>query len=182
VTDDTYNCAVGDMIVSDFGKTDLESAKTRRKVWWWWIGRHGRAVHRAGAGGGQNQQGTGRGKSRPPWKRITTKSGPVFLSLNVASPILGRIYIWGQGAIIKAPGHRRQRKPDGGQGYLRAGGFAILRTSERSRWCAARRTPGASPRRFELDMQQILENGKVDKDIVLQPNDLIIVPSRLVNF
>jgi hypothetical protein len=35
---------------------------------------------------------------------------------------------------------------------------------------------------FELDMQQILEDGKVDKDVVLQPNDLIIVPSRLVNF
>jgi hypothetical protein len=31
-------------------------------------------------------------------------------------------------------------------------------------------------------MQQILEDGKVDKDVVLQPNDLIIVPSRLVNF
>ena len=35
---------------------------------------------------------------------------------------------------------------------------------------------------FELDMQQILEDGKVDKDVFLQPNDLIIVPSRLVNF
>jgi hypothetical protein len=35
---------------------------------------------------------------------------------------------------------------------------------------------------FDLDMTQILEEGKTEKDIVLQPNDLIIVPSRLVNF
>jgi hypothetical protein len=31
-------------------------------------------------------------------------------------------------------------------------------------------------------MTEILENGKIEKDITLQPNDLIIVPSRLVNF
>jgi hypothetical protein len=31
-------------------------------------------------------------------------------------------------------------------------------------------------------MTDILEKGNIDKDIVLQPNDLIIVPSRLINF
>ena len=35
---------------------------------------------------------------------------------------------------------------------------------------------------FDLNMEEILENGKIEKDIVLQPGDLIIVPSRLVNF
>jgi ribosomal protein L16 Arg81 hydroxylase len=31
-------------------------------------------------------------------------------------------------------------------------------------------------------MEQILNEGKTEKDIVLQPGDLIIVPSRLINF
>ena len=31
-------------------------------------------------------------------------------------------------------------------------------------------------------MEQILDEGKTEKDIVLQPGDLIIVPSRLINF
>jgi hypothetical protein len=42
--------------------------------------------------------------------------------------------------------------------------------------------PNGERQTVELDMTQILEEGKTDKDIVLQPNDLIIVPSRLVNF
>ena len=35
---------------------------------------------------------------------------------------------------------------------------------------------------FDLDMVSILEKGNIDLDLVLQPNDLIIVPSRLINF
>jgi hypothetical protein len=31
-------------------------------------------------------------------------------------------------------------------------------------------------------MVEILEEGKTEKDIVLQPDDRIIVPSRLINF
>jgi hypothetical protein len=42
--------------------------------------------------------------------------------------------------------------------------------------------PKAAKQSFDLDMTDILEKGNVNKDIVLQPNDLIIVPSRLINF
>jgi protein involved in polysaccharide export with SLBB domain len=35
---------------------------------------------------------------------------------------------------------------------------------------------------FDLDMEQILNEGKTEKDIVLQPGDLLIVPTRLINF
>ena len=31
-------------------------------------------------------------------------------------------------------------------------------------------------------MVEILEKGKTEKDVVLQPDDLIIVPSRLISF
>jgi hypothetical protein len=35
---------------------------------------------------------------------------------------------------------------------------------------------------IELDMEKILDEGEIGGDIVLQPNDLVIVPSKLVNF
>ena len=35
---------------------------------------------------------------------------------------------------------------------------------------------------FELNMEDILERGKTEQDILLQPNDFIIVPTRLMNF
>jgi protein involved in polysaccharide export with SLBB domain len=106
----------------------------------------------------------------------------VILSLNVASPILGRVYIWGQvhnqGALDMAVNENLTA----GKAILRAGGFADFANKRKVK--VVRSTPDANGKTqtFELDMQQILEDGKIDKDIVLQPNDLIIVPSRLVNF
>jgi polysaccharide export outer membrane protein len=69
-----------------------------------------------------------------------------------------------------------------GQAVLRAGGFADF--ADKTKVKVVRATPDAKGDRqtFELNMEQILEKGKIDKDIVLQPGDLVIVPSRLVNF
>jgi len=106
----------------------------------------------------------------------------VVLSLNVASPILGRVYIWGQvhnqGALDMAVNENLTA----GKAILRAGGFADFANKRKVK--VVRSTPNAEGKTqtFELDMQQILEDGKIDKDVVLQPNDLIVVPSRLINF
>jgi hypothetical protein len=40
----------------------------------------------------------------------------------------------------------------------------------------------AAKQSFELNMVDILEKGKTEKDMILQPDDFIIVPSRLINF
>ena len=40
----------------------------------------------------------------------------------------------------------------------------------------------AAKQSFELNMVDILEKGKTEKDVILQPDDFIIVPSRLINF
>ena len=43
--------------------------------------------------------------------------------------------------------------------------------------------PGSTDKQtFELNMVDILEEGKTEKDIVLQADDFIIVPARLVNW
>jgi protein involved in polysaccharide export with SLBB domain len=35
---------------------------------------------------------------------------------------------------------------------------------------------------FVVNMQEVLEQGKIDKDVVLQPGDFVIVPARVLNF
>ncbi len=41
---------------------------------------------------------------------------------------------------------------------------------------------GTAKQSFELNMVEILEEGQTEKDVLLQPDDFIIVPSRLINF
>jgi polysaccharide biosynthesis/export protein len=71
-----------------------------------------------------------------------------------------------------------------GQAILRAGGFADFANQQKVK--VIRGPTGADKSKptqtINLDMKQILGDGKTDKDIVLQPGDLIIVPSRLFNF
>jgi protein involved in polysaccharide export with SLBB domain len=110
------------------------------------------------------------------------KQATVVLSLNVATPILGRVYIWGQVHIQGPLDIAVNENLTAGKAILRAGGFADFANKRKVK--LVRGTPDAKGKTqtFELDMEEILENGRIDKDIVLQHNDLIIVPSRLVNF
>lgn len=108
------------------------------------------------------------------------KQATVVVSLNVANRILGRVYIWGQVRNQGALDLQVNENLTAGKAILRAGGFADFANKRKVK--VVRSGPDGKTETFELDMQQILEEGKLDKDIVLQPNDLIIVPSRLINF
>jgi polysaccharide biosynthesis/export protein len=108
------------------------------------------------------------------------KQATVVMSLNVATPILGRVYIWGQVHNQGSLDMRVNENLTAGKAILLAGGFADFANKRKVK--VVRTDANGKTQTFELDMQQILDDGKVDQDIVLQPNDLIIVPSRLVNF
>jgi len=69
-----------------------------------------------------------------------------------------------------------------GQAILRAGGFADFANKNKVKVVRASVTGNGEKQTFDLDMEQILEKGQTEKDIRLQPGDLIIVPSKLVNF
>jgi protein involved in polysaccharide export with SLBB domain len=112
------------------------------------------------------------------------KQATVVISMNVASPILGRIYIWGQVHNQGPLDIQVNENLTAGQAILRAGGFADFANERKVKVI---RSPAGSDKSkptqtINLDMKQILSEGKTDKDIVLQPGDLIIVPSRLINF
>jgi polysaccharide biosynthesis/export protein len=112
------------------------------------------------------------------------QTATVVISMNAASPILGRIYIWGQVHNQGPLDIQVNENLTAGQAILRAGGFADFANQKKVKVIrgSAGADKGKSTQTINLDMEQILSEGKTDKDIVLQPGDLIIVPSRLFNF
>jgi protein involved in polysaccharide export with SLBB domain len=106
----------------------------------------------------------------------------VVLSLNTANRNLGRVYIWGQVRSQGALDIQVNENLTAGKAILRAGGFADFANKRKVKVVRGSVGPNGEKQTFDLDMTEILENGKIEKDITLQPNDLIIVPSRLVNF
>lgn len=112
------------------------------------------------------------------------KQATVVISMSAASPILGRVYIWGQVRNQGPLDIQVNENLTAGEAILRAGGFADFANQRKVK--VIRASTGADKSKqsqtINLDMEQILSEGKRDKDIVLEPGDLIIVPSRLINF
>jgi polysaccharide export outer membrane protein len=106
----------------------------------------------------------------------------VVIALDLANKLLGRVYVWGQvrnqGPIDVAVGENLTA----GKAILRAGGFADFANKKRVKVVRGAGADGAGKRTFELNMVDILEKGKSENDVVLQPDDFIIVPSRLISF
>ena len=106
----------------------------------------------------------------------------VIIALDVVNKLLGRIYVWGQvrnqGAIDVAV----NEKLTAGKAILRAGGFGDFANKKRVKVVRSGGPNNVSKQNFELNMVEILENGKTEKDLLLEPDDFIIVPSRLINF
>jgi protein involved in polysaccharide export with SLBB domain len=106
----------------------------------------------------------------------------VIIALDVANKFLGRVYVWGQvrnqGPIDLAVNENLTA----GKAILRAGGFGDFANKKRVKIVRGGGAEGAAKQSFELNMVDILEKGKTEKDLVLQPDDFVIVPSRLINF
>lgn len=104
----------------------------------------------------------------------------VTLGLDQASRTLGRVYVWGQvrtqGAIEIPSGE----KFTVGKAILRAGGFGDFANKKKVK--LVRTVANGQKENVELNMVDILEQGKTEQDVVLQPDDFIIVPARAVNW
>ncbi len=109
------------------------------------------------------------------------KQATVVLSLNVATRIVGRVYIWGQVRSQGGLDLQLNENLTAANAILRAGGFGDFASKTKVKVVRAAGVNGEK-QTFDLNMEDILEKGKIEKDIVLRPNDLIIVPTRLVNF
>ena len=106
----------------------------------------------------------------------------VIIALDVANKLLGRIYVWGQVRNQGPIDITVNENLTAGKAILRAGGFGDFANKKKVKVVRGGNVEGAAKQSFELNMVDILENGKTEKDVVLQPDDFIIVPSRLINF
>lgn len=106
----------------------------------------------------------------------------VVLSLNLANHIAGRVYIWGQVRMQGPLDMQVNENLTAGNAILRAGGFGDFASKTKVKVIRAATGPNGEKKTFDLNMEDILEKGKTEKDILLEPNDFIIVPTRLVNF
>jgi protein involved in polysaccharide export with SLBB domain len=100
----------------------------------------------------------------------------VTVALDFANRVLSRIYIWGQ---VRTQGPLEIAINENltvGKAILRAGGFGDFANKKHVKLIRGSEAP------VELNLVEILEEGKVARDLVLKPDDFIIVPSRLVNF
>lgn len=106
----------------------------------------------------------------------------VILALDVANKVLGRVYVWGQVRAQGAIDLLVNENLTAGKAILRAGGFGDFANKKKVKVIREAETAGGSKQTFELNMVDILEKGETELDLVLQPDDFIIVPSRLINF
>ena len=110
------------------------------------------------------------------------KEATVVLSLKLANPILGQVYV--SGMVLK-PGPEDimlNQNLTASQAILLAGGFADFANRQKVKVIRGGAGADGETNSFNLDMTQIIDQGKVGEDIVLKPGDMVIVPSRLVNF
>ena len=107
----------------------------------------------------------------------------VVLGLDQISRVLGRVYVWGQvrnQGPIEIPANEVFTA---GKAILRAGGFGDFANKKKVK--VVRNTkPGEASEKQDIlvNMQEVLEEGRTDKDVILQPDDFIIVPARLINW
>jgi protein involved in polysaccharide export with SLBB domain len=106
----------------------------------------------------------------------------VIVALDEANKVLGRIYIWGQ---VRSQGPIELTVNENltvGTAILRAGGFGDFANKKKVKLIRGGGADGSPKQTIELNMAEVLDDGKVEKDIAVKPNDFIIVPSRLINF
>lgn len=106
----------------------------------------------------------------------------VIVALDVASRVQGRVYIVGQVRSQGALDLFVNENLTVGKAILRAGGFADFANKKKVKVVRAGTAEGTEKQTFELNMVEILEEGKTEKDIQLKPDDFVLVPSRLFNF
>jgi polysaccharide biosynthesis/export protein len=93
--------------------------------------------------------------------------------------VSGKVFVTGQ---VRNKGSFDIPAGDGltvSKAILSAGGFSDF--SDKRNVKLIRKTAEGT-KSFEVNVQEIWDKGKLEKDLPVQPNDLIVVPARLVNY
>ncbi|MGA2245478.1 MAG: polysaccharide biosynthesis/export family protein [Verrucomicrobiota bacterium] len=104
----------------------------------------------------------------------------VIIGLDVASKVVGRVYVVGQVRIQGAIEIPSEEDFTVGKAILCAGGFGDF--ADKRNITLVRAGSEGTKQVFQLNMVDVLEKGQTEMDKTLEKGDFIIVPSRLVNF
>ena len=103
----------------------------------------------------------------------------VIIGLDAMTKVLGKVYVWGpvrtQGPI-EIPANENFTA---GKAILRAGGFGDF--ADKKNVKVVRKTATGNVN-FKINMMDVLEKGKSELDVTLEPEDFIIVPQRAINW
>lgn len=105
----------------------------------------------------------------------------VILAVDLKAKSLGRVYLTG---AVHQPGPQEIPSDEVltlGKAILRAGGFTDF--AERTHVKVTRKAVGSSEiKTLVVDVAAVFDKGKTDRDLPLEPGDLIMVPERLIRF
>lgn len=121
---------------------------------------------------------------KPLLEREYFKRATVIIGLDaISSRSPGKVMIIGQ---IRSPGVLDMPADDTltlSKAVLRAGGLGDFANKRKVKIMRAKERDPNGPRSTTLyDLKEILEQGHLEKDPVLKPGDLIVIPERLFNF
>jgi len=105
----------------------------------------------------------------------------VIIGLDSVDKVRGQIFIYGsvhtQGSFDISFNHDLTA----GEAIVRAGGFSDF-ADKKSVKVVRSGSDGSGKRVIIVNLADVLEKGKTEEDVVLQPGDFIIVPERMVKF
>lgn len=106
----------------------------------------------------------------------------VIIAVDIMAKSRGKVYIVGP---VHMPGPQEIPSDEVltlSKAVLRAGGFGDYADTHKVRVTRKSSTPGAPDQVFTVDVGEILQKGKTESDLPLEPGDLIYVPERLIRF
>jgi len=104
----------------------------------------------------------------------------VFLAVEKENPIRGKITIVGEVGNQGPQSIPANTEYTLSKAILAAGGFTAYAKENKVR--VIRDLPNGKQETFEVDVEHIYETGDRSEDVVLQPNDYVIVPKSAINF
>jgi polysaccharide export outer membrane protein len=106
----------------------------------------------------------------------------VTIALDIASRVLGKVYVLGQVRNQGAIDILVNENLTVAKAILRAGGFGEFANKKKVSLVRTPKEPRAEKVTITVNVAEILEEGKQENDVPVQPEDFIIVKSRLFNF
>jgi polysaccharide biosynthesis/export protein len=106
----------------------------------------------------------------------------VILAVDSMTKSRGKVYLVGPVRVPGALDIPSDEVLTLSKAIMRAGGFNDF--ADRHNVKVTRKTgPGeADNKTFVVDVALILEKGKTDRDLTLEPGDLVLIPERLIRF